>query len=134
MRKTVERINMKFNIPQLDRIIIALLSNAHNKKFASNVKALFEISSLDEHRADYSKEVRVYLIKKLVASIIVAGLSDRDSVLASLDIEGVYREDAIEILNELAEIELPENEVAAIDKLISDIMALIFLLKQQYIF
>ena len=120
MRKTVERINMKFNIPQLDRIIIALLSNAHNKKFASNVKALFEISSLDEHRADYSKEVRVYLIKKLVASIIGAGLSDRDSVLASLDIEGVYREDAIEVLNELAEIELPENEVAAIDKLISD--------------
>ena len=50
-----EKILMKFNTTQLDKIIIALLNNSFNKKFANNVQRLFSMFRDDSFKNDYEK-------------------------------------------------------------------------------
>ena len=115
-----EKIAMKFNVNQLDRIIIALINNGFNKKFASNVKRLFALFSANTYTNDHEKEVRVYLIKEIVDIIAKNNIEDKNSILSLIDTDGKYYLDCTEILNNLFEEEIPESELELLDKNISN--------------
>ena len=99
--KTSEKINLKFNTAQLDRIILSLLNNGYNKKFAANVDHLFSLVDLDSFISDFEKEVRVYIIKKITQMIIESDLKEKSAILSFLDVDGKYYADAVEVLNAL---------------------------------
>lgn len=115
-----ERIAMKFNVSQLDKIIVALLNNAFNKKFAGNVKRLFDLFKADSFKNDYEKEYRVHLIKLVVNTITKNGVDTRESLLNYLEIDGKYYNDCTELLNNLYEMEISDTELNMLDKLISN--------------
>lgn len=119
MNKYKEKISMKFSVDQLDRIIITLLNNGHNKKFASNVKRLFSMISSVNATGD-GKEVRIYLIKQIVDIITAKGLFEKHSILDFIDTDGRYYGDCVTLLNDLWEEEIPDSEVAMLDKMISN--------------
>jgi hypothetical protein len=119
-RNVKEKISMKFNISQLERIIIALINNGYNKKFASNVKRLFDMFNPDFYKNEYEKEVRVYLVKQIAEIILVNNIDQKESILSFLDTDGKYYNDCTEILNNLFEEELPENELFLLDKNVSN--------------
>ena len=115
-----DKITMKFNISQLDRIIITLLNNAFNKKFANNVLRLFELFNPAIYKTEYEKEVRVYLIKEISHIIIDNNILDKDGILTYLNTDGKYYNDCVELLNNLFEEEITDDEVALLDRTISD--------------
>lgn len=120
--KENNRILTKFTVANLDRIIIALLTNCSNKKFVSNVSRLFGDLRLDLFKAEYDKEVRVYLITQLTNCILDKGLTTSEKILSYLDIDGKYYEDAVPILNGLFNEELPDNELQLLDHLVSNLL------------
>lgn len=115
-----DKITMKFNIAQLDRIIVALITNGFNKKFASNVSRLFAMFNPSLYKTDYEKELRVYLIKEITEIILNNNIEDKDGILAYLDTDGKYYNDSVELLNNLYDAEIPENELSLLDKTISN--------------
>ena len=118
--RSEERITLRYNVGQLDRIILALLNNGYNKKFAGNVQHLLSLVDEKSFITDFEKEVRVYIIKKIVNMILTSNLESKESILSFLDIDGKYYADAVNILNELFAVEFPESEMYSIDKTISD--------------
>ena len=115
-----DKITMKFNIAQLDRIIVALITNGFNKKFASNVSRLFAMFNPSLYKTDYEKELRVYLIKEITEIILNNNIEDKEGILAYLDTDGKYYNDSVKLLNNLYEAEIPENELSLLDKTISN--------------
>lgn len=115
-----DKITMKFNIAQLDRIIVALITNGFNKKFASNVSRLFAMFNPSLYKTDYEKELRVYLIKEITEIILNNNIEDKEGILAYLDTDGKYYNDSVELLNNLYDAEIPENELSLLDKTISN--------------
>lgn len=115
-----DKITMKFNTSQLDNIIVALLNNPFNKKFAGNVNRLFNVLKYDSFKNDYEKEYRVHLIKLIVGIIVKNNIDTKSSILNFLEIDGKYYNDCTELLNRLYEIEINENELNMLDKLISN--------------
>ena len=89
-----DKITMKFNIAQLDRIIVALITNGFNKKFASNVSRLFAMFNPSLYKTDYEKELRVYLIKEITEIILNNNIEDKEGILAYLDTDGKYYNDS----------------------------------------
>lgn len=118
--RSEERITLRYNVGQLDRIILALLNNGYNKKFAGNVQHLLSLVDEKSFITDFEKEVRVYIIKKIVNMILTSNLESKESILSFLDIDGKYYADAVNILNDLFAVEFPESEMYSIDKTISD--------------
>ena len=114
-----QKIAMKFSADQLDRIIITLLNNGHNKKFASNVRRLFNMLNTMGTGGD-GKEVRVYLIKQIADIITTQGLAEKKAILDFIDMDGKYYNDCVDLLNNLFEEIVPDNEVIMLDKLISN--------------
>jgi len=119
MKDFREKITMRFNVSQLDRTIISLLNNGHNKKFAGNVTRLFNLFTEDSYRTDFDKEVRVYLVKKIAKTILEKDITSKDAILSFLDLSGKYESDAVEILNNLFEFPIDESELREVDKMIS---------------
>jgi len=119
MKDFREKITMRFNVSQLDRTIISLLNNGHNKKFAGNVTRLFNLFTEDSYRTDFDKEVRVYLVKKIAKTILEKDITSKDAILSFLDLSGKYESDAVEILNNLFEFPIDESELKEVDKMIS---------------
>ena len=115
-----DKITMKFNIAQLDRIIVALITNGFNKKFASNVSRLFAMFNPSLYKTDYEKELRVYLIKEITEIILNNNIEDKEGILAYLDTDGKYYNDSVELLNNLYDAEIPENELSLLDKTMSN--------------
>lgn len=113
-----EKIEMKFNVAQLERIIIALINNGYNKKFANNVKNLFNLFSGQYN--DNSKEVRIHIIKQIAEIIIKNNIETKEAILSFLDTDGKYYDEIIGVLNELYEEVLPENELNLLDRIISN--------------
>lgn len=120
MNNYKDRIAMKFNVSQLDKIIIALLNNAFNKKFASNVKRLFGLFKSDSFKNDYEKEYRTHLIKLIVEIITKNNIDNREALLNYLEFDGKYYNDCTELLNNLYEMEISDAEMNMLDKLISN--------------
>ena len=118
--KIKDRIALKFNISQLDRLIVALLNNGENKKFAGNVELLFNAFAPESYQNDIEKEARVYLIKKIAEIICKSELKDKDSILAWLQTDGKFEQDSIGILNNLFESSLTEPELQVLDGIVSD--------------
>ena len=117
--RTTDKINLKFNVAQLDRIILSLLNNGYNKKFAANVNHLFDLVDLDSFISDFEKEVRVYIIKKITQIIIESDLKEKGAILSFLDVDGKYYADAVNVLNSLFDVEFSESEMISTDKMIS---------------
>jgi len=115
-----EKITMRFNISQLDRIIVALLNNGSNKKFAHNISRLFDIFIEESYKNDWDKELRVYLVKKISSIIIDKSIVEKDSILTFLDLSGKYENDTTEIMNKLFDVPIDEKELENLDKLISE--------------
>lgn len=115
-----EKIQMKFTVNQLERIIVAILNNVNNKKFINNVERLFSLFSEEFYKNDYEKEYRVYLIKELTKVITKNKFDNRDALLSSLDLDGKYNLDSIALLNNLSDMNIPENELIALDRNISN--------------
>jgi replicative DNA helicase len=111
-----EKIVMKFQMSQLERTIVALLNNGHNKVFAGNVKRLFEMFQEQSYKNDYEKEVRVYIIKKIADTIITRDISNREAILSFLDFSGRHEAEAVQVVNNLYEYEIDEKELAMLDK------------------
>lgn len=114
-----EKITMKFNISQLERTIVALLNNGHNKVFAGNVKRLFDMFIEQSYKNDYEKEVRVYIIKKIANTIVNRDISNREAILSFIDFSGKYENEAVEIVNTLFELDIDPKELEMLDKLIT---------------
>lgn len=114
-----EKITMRFNISQLERTLVALLNNGYNKKFAGNVIRLFNLFIEESYKKEYSKELLVYLIKKIALIITEHDINNKDSILSFLDVSGKYEADSTELLNRLFELEISSSEVEMLDKLIS---------------
>lgn len=115
-----DKITMKFNVSQLERIIIALINNGYNKKFASNVKRLFSMFNPNLYKTEYDKEVRVYLINEIVDIILENNIEDKAAILTYLNTDGRYYSDTTEILNNLYEENLSQEETAILDTTISE--------------
>jgi len=115
-----EKIAMKFNTYQLDNIIVAILNNAYNKKFVSNINQLFMLFQPNTYTDDFSKETRVYIIKSLTKIILEKNLTEKQAILASVDFDGKYYSEATEILNGLFETEMSEQELGILDNAISN--------------
>ena len=115
-----DKITMKFSSNQLERIIIALINNGFNKKFASNVKRLFDLFNPSLYSMEQDKIVRVHLIKDIVEIILKNNIENKDSILAFIDTDGKYSNDLIECLNNLYEEELNDSELNLLDKTIAD--------------
>jgi hypothetical protein len=115
-----DKITMKFSSNQLERIIIALINNGFNKKFASNVKRLFDLFNPSLYAMEQDKIVRVHLIKEIVNIILKNNIENKDSILAFIDTDGKYSNDLIECLNNLYEEELSDSELNLLDKTIAD--------------
>jgi len=118
-----DKIRMKFNFAQLERIIIAMLGNSHNKVFAGNVLRLFNMFKEESYKNDFESEIRVYIIKKIATAIIEKDLTNRDAILAFLDFSGKYENDAIDVMNnvvkELIDYDLDDSELKELDKKIT---------------
>jgi hypothetical protein len=114
-----EKITMKFNINQLERTIIALLNNGHNKRFAFNVIRLFNLFIEESYKNDFEKEIRVILIRKIAKIINSHDITTKDSILAFLDLSGKYENETTEVLNNIFDIEIDDSETVRLDKLIS---------------
>ena len=69
---------------------------------------------------DYAKEVRVYLIKEITRIIIDNNIESKESILTFLDTDGKYYDASVEVLNDLYELDIPENELNLLDKTISN--------------
>jgi replicative DNA helicase len=119
MKDFKQKITMKFNVSQLERTIVALINYGFNKKFAANVIRLFNLFIEDSYKNDYEKDVRVYLVKKIAMVITEHDITNKDSILSFLEIGGRYEEEATNILNSLFELQIEENELQMLDKLIS---------------
>lgn len=115
-----ERLNMKYSVLQLDRIILALLDNSFNRKFVSNVNRLFNSFYASSVKSDFNKETRVYLIKQICDIIIDNKINGRENILSYIITDGKYAESSKEVLSVIVEEEtIDENEVAILDKSIS---------------
>jgi hypothetical protein len=114
-----EKITMKFNISQLERTIVALLNNGHNKVFASNVKRLFDMFIEQSYKNDYEKEVRVYIIKKISNTVVNRDITNREAILSFIDFSGKYENEAVEIVNTLFDLDIDPKELEMLDKLIT---------------
>lgn len=66
------------------------------------------------------REVRVYLIKQIADIIITNNVESKEAILSFLDTDGKFYSECIDILNELTEENVPENEIALLDKTISN--------------
>lgn len=111
---------MKFNVFQLNKIIVALFSNGFNRKFASNVRRLCNLFNPDAYKTDYEKEFRVYLIKELCDIILENKLEDKESILSFLDVDGKYYSASVTLLNELYKENADENEMIKLDEMVSN--------------
>lgn len=120
MAKTLEeRIELKFNIPMLERVIIAVLTNVANKKFIKNVDELFNHITLESYATDFEKEVRVYLIRKMGNLILSKNLTTKEEILSELNIDGRYYEECTELLNRLHDAYLSPTDLDVVDSMIS---------------
>lgn len=115
-----DKITMKFSVSQLDRIILALINNGYNKKFASNVSRLFNLFNMSMISNEYEKEVRVYLIKEITDIINKNNIEEKDSILAFLDPDGKHYDKAVEILNSLYDLEITDAELTKLDSSITE--------------
>lgn len=120
MQTYKNKITMKFTVNQLDRTIIALINNGYNKKFASNVKRLFDLFDSNEYKTDYEKEIRVYLVKEITNIIIKNNIEEKSAILSFIDPDGKYYNDCIALLNNLVDEDINENELALLDRTISN--------------
>lgn len=66
------------------------------------------------------REVRVYLIKQIADIIITNNVESKEAILSFLDTDGKFYSECIDILNELTEENVPDNEIALLDKTISN--------------
>jgi len=114
-----EKITMRFNVSQLERTIVALLNNGHNKKFAGNVLRLFGMFIEDSYKNDFEKEIRVFLVKKIANVITERDIVYKDSILTFLELSGKYEDEATKIMNDLFEMKIDPSELEMLDKLIS---------------
>lgn len=119
-QQVIEKIQMKFGSKQLDMIIIALLNNAYNKKFVSNVNQLFKLFTPQSYTDDFGKETRVYIVKTIAQTILENKVDDKESLLGLLSFDGKYSDDANEIMDGLVTADLSEAEMNHIDKTISN--------------
>lgn len=114
-----ERIELKFNISMLDRVIIALLTTLSNKKFVKNVHTLFNIISRESYVTDIEKEIRVYLINKMTALILEKNLSTTEELLSELNVDGKFYNECTTILNEYCDAYLSPEDLAMVDEVVS---------------
>lgn len=119
MRNYKEKIQIKFNVSQLDNIILALINNPFNKKFASNVKRLFSMFD-NSFKSDYDKEYRVYIVETIVKNITEGNIDTKANLLNYLEFDGKYYNDCAELINNLYDAEISESEMNMLDKLISN--------------
>ena len=115
----MNKTNMKFSTYQLENICIALLNNAHNRKFVGNVDALFKLFTYESYANDSEKEARVHLIKKIIDIIIKENISEKQSILSLIELDGRYVDECTEVLNNICDSIIPENEMIGLDKRIS---------------
>lgn len=84
------------------------------------MKTLFDRFKPESYVNDFAKQVRVYLIKTIANVIIEKRISDKDSILSYIDIDGKFYNDGTEILNDLLDQELTDSETLALDTYISN--------------
>lgn len=114
-----EKIQMRFNISQIEKVILSLLNNPTNKKFAGNVSKLFNSFLPESYTNDYEKEYRCFLAKKLASIILENNIEDKDDLLNFISFDGKYSNDCDALLNNIFNEELSESDTALIDKQVS---------------
>jgi hypothetical protein len=118
-RNFKEKITMRFNISQLERTIVALLNNGHNKRFAGNIIRLFNLFIEDSYKNDFNKEILVFLVKKIAMVITEKDITNKEAILTFLELSGKYENEATQVIDRLFEMEIDATELEMLDKLIS---------------
>ena len=117
--KFANKVALRMSISQLERVIVALLNNSQNKKFATNVAQLFGQFDDESFASDFDKQVRVTIINRIADLIMMKKIDDKDGILSFIDLSGKYEEEATKILNKLFAYDIKAEELAELDSLIS---------------
>lgn len=110
---------MRFSVFELERIIIALLQNVDNKNLCKNVRDLFSRFNEATYANDMEKASRVFLITKIVDTIISGNINTKETLLNTIDVSGKFYDKATEVLNNLFNATISDFETKEIDKKIS---------------
>lgn len=118
----IDKISLKINIAQLNKIISSLLSNNTivTQKFIWNANKLFSkfVSNLN----DYEKELRVFVIVEISKfRLRNPEIRDIDNILTYMTFDGKYQNDVYNAINQiLADPPLIESEFYEIESFVSD--------------
>lgn len=118
-RKMVERIYLKFSVSQLDRIIVLILNKPNNKKFISSCNQLFNLFDPTSYKTEYEKEVRVYVIKKLVTAILTKNITTKEEAILNCSIDGRFFDECHSLLESLSQESISDEEYEMISATIS---------------
>lgn len=113
---------LRFSIYEMDRIIVAILNNVTNIRFIKNILDLFTSFTQDSYNNDEVKTIRVYLITKLVKTILENNIQSKEVLLNTVSIDGRYAEEQINVLNALFDMPINDKESEVLDKKISELL------------
>src|SRR5574344_157507 len=112
-------ISLRLSVFELNRIIVAILEHISNHKFIVNTQELFNRFDMKSYENEPDKVVRVYIIKKMVGSILENNIINKQALLNTIDISGKYEQQCTDILNNLFNEKISDKEAENIDKKIS---------------
>lgn len=120
-RKTAsQRIILQTNAFQLDRIAEALMQYAANRRFVANVAKLFSMVDDSDFRNDAEKDLRVYVIRKILAALLANDhLADPEEIKNSVDLSGRLYDQAQPLLESYYGQTVDELEMKSIDSMVS---------------
>ena len=119
-KKFAEKLCIRLNRSNLDRIIITLLTHPTNKKFARSVDDLLAMMDLSVYRDDIERYLRIELAKKISRLINQFDLTTTEMILSAIELDGKDEERMKEILDNLSQYELTPPELEATDRMVAN--------------
>lgn len=118
-KQSEKKTPMRFSVYELERIIVALLQHVENRNFYKNVRELFSRFDEATYANDLEKAARVFLINRIVDTVLSGNMTSKDPLLSTIDVSGRFYDKATEILNNLFNAGISDFEIRDIDKKIS---------------
>jgi hypothetical protein len=115
-----QKIVLQTNTFLLDRIILALLQYANNRRFVANVSKLFSLIDDNDFRNDADKDLRVYIIRKVLDALLSNDrLVDKTAIMNTVDMSGRLSDQAITQFSVYANQTIDDNDLKNIDQTVS---------------
>lgn len=115
-----KKIAFQTNAFQLDRMILALLQYAPTRRFVSNMSKLFALIDDSDFRNDNDKDLRVYIIRKLISLLLSNDrLLEKSDIINSLDLSGRLSDQALALMPQYGSQQIDDTEFKSIDTMVS---------------